>query len=92
MDEWKNEILEVLEEKAKEQGKTKFYDAAFEMGYTDVKAQDVEEIAGEFIKRNPSYKAVRDAKDGEKESLFTTLILTQRDDQEEGEVIETIGR
>lgn len=95
MKEWKNEILEVLEEKAKKQREIKFYDAALEMGYTHVKTQDVKEIANKFIKRNPTYRAVRFVKDEKKvsstESLFTTLVLTECEYQTEEEFLKEIG-
>lgn len=79
--EWENEILEVLEEKAKEQREIKFYDAAFEMGYTHVNTNDVKDIASEFVRRDPTYRKVRSEKDEKRaastESLFTTLVLPE---------------
>lgn len=59
MEKWqKNEVLEVLEERAKEQREIKFYDAALSMGYTHIKTEDVKVIARRFLKKHPTYRAV----------------------------------
>lgn len=91
MQAWKNEILEVLEEKAKEYKEIKFYDVALEMGYTHIKTQEVKEIASKFLKRNPTYKGVRFVKNPKKisstESLFTTLVLTECEYETEEEFL-----
>lgn len=96
MEKWqKNEILEVLEEKAKELREIKFYDVALELGYRHVKTEDVKTIAKRFLKNNPTYRAVRFVKDPKKvtstESLFTTLVLTECEYQTEEEFLEEIG-
>lgn len=93
MEKWqKNEVLEVLEERAKEQRKIKFYDAALSMGYTHIKTEDVKVIARRFLKKHQTYRAVRFVKDPNRvsstESLFTTLVLTECEYQTEEEFLE----
>lgn len=92
MEKWqKNEVLEVLEERAKEQREIKFYDAALSMGYTHIKTEDVKVIATRFLKKHPTYRAVRFVKDPNRvsstESLFTTLVLTECEYQTEEEFL-----
>ena len=89
MEKWQKnevlEVLEVLEERAKEQREIKFYDAALSMGYTHIKTEDVKVIA-------TRYRAVRFVKDPNRvsstESLFTTLVLTECEYQTEEEFLE----
>ena len=82
MKEWKNQIANKLNEKAKAEKEISFYETAKECGFNHVKKQEVMEITRQFLKENPTYKAIQFVKNPEKgasstESLFTTLMLTE---------------
>lgn len=70
----------------------KFYDVALELGYKHIKTEDVKTIAKKFLKKHPIYRVVRFVKDPNRvsstESLFTTLVLTECEDQTEEEFLE----
>lgn len=59
---------------------------------THIKTEDVKVIATRFLKKHPTYRAVRFVKDSNRvsstESLFTTLVLTECEYQTEEEFLE----
>lgn len=85
-------VEEALNKKAEEMREIKFYDVALELGYKHIKTEDVKTIATRFLKKHPTYRAVRFVKDPNQvsstESLFTTLILTECEYQTEEEFLE----
>lgn len=87
-------VEEALNKKAEEMREIKFYDVALELGYKHIKTEDVKTIATRFLKKHPTYRAVRFVKDPNRvsstESLFTTLVLTECEYQTEEELLEEI--
>ena len=84
-------VEEALNKKAEEMREIKFYDEALELGYKHIKTEDVKTIATRFLKKHPTYRAVRFVKDPNRvastESLFTTLVLTECEYQTEEEFL-----
>ena len=90
MNSWKKEILEALNKKAEELREISFYDVALECGYKHIKTEEVKDIANAFIKANPTYRAVRLVnfnRSTATQSLFTTLVLTECEYDEEPDEI-----
>lgn len=56
MKEYKIQIIEKLEENAKEVNAVLLRKAAIECGYKHIKTQDCYDIINGFLKRNPEYK------------------------------------
>lgn len=88
----KNKGRRSIKQKAEEMREIKFYDVALELGYKHIKTEDVKTIATRFLKKHPTYRAVRFVKDPNRvsstESLFTTLVLTECEYQTEEEFLE----
>lgn len=76
MKQYKLEILERLEEKAKGENIISFRDVANSAGFSHIKTQEVLEVCNRFLKLHPDYKLVKmlsDEKDNS--SLFCTATL-----------------
>lgn len=84
MKDWKEELLQALEEEAKELKTIKFYDVAKAKGYKHINRQDVSDIFVKFCKLHPEYEPVYllDYK-GQPKSLFTNGALTMNEWEDE---------
>lgn len=90
MKSYKKEVLEALNNKAQELKEISFYEVAMGCGYNHIKTNDVKDIANAFVKANPTYRAVRFVnlnKNTATQSLFTTLVLTECEYDEEPDEI-----
>ena len=79
MKQYKNEILERLEQAAISDKIIEFKEIAYDAGFTRMKTQDVLEICNKFLKLHDDYKLVRMVKN-EKDisSLFCTATLIDK--------------
>lgn len=95
MKDWKLDIVKKLGEKSEELREINFRDVANECGFKHIKTQEVEEIADEFLKTHPTYRAVRFVKNqkvvSSTESLFTTLVLTECEYETEDEFLREVN-
>ena len=82
MQEWKNKILNALDNKAKEMREIRLYDVANELGYNHIKTGDVQDIERAFLKTHPTYKPVKMMKNSY-DSLFVSLTFTECEYEEE---------
>lgn len=79
MKEWKVEIVNALNEKAKHERVIWFYEfAKNELGYKHIKTQDMRDIVIAFLKQNTNYRAIHEMKTPYT-SLFCGLILADKE-------------
>lgn len=76
MKQYKLEILERLEEKARGENIINFRKTANEAGFNHIKTQEVLEICNKFLKLHPDYKLVKMvSSEKDNSSLFCTAAL-----------------